>query len=430
MTNTPGSPSNNAFVIAGARLVDGTTTDLHVADGVLVDDAPTGARRIDADGLLALPGLVDLHTHLREPGREDTETVASGTLAAARGGFTAVHAMANTEPVTDDAEKAEYIQLLGERDGHCQVIPVGAITKNLDGKELAEMGLMAKSRAKVRIFSDDGKCVMDSLLMRRALDWVRPFGGVIAQHSQDSQLAGPGACCHESEYSGRLGLGGWPAQAESVIIARDVQLAELTRSRLHVCHVSTAEGVDVVRWAKKRGINVTAEVTPHHLLLGTRELEGYDTTYKVNPPLRTDEHIEAVREALADGTIDVVGTDHAPHAAQDKDHAFVDARPGMLGLEQALAVVLETMVEAGRMDWPTLVERMSSTPARIGQVERQGQALVPGSVANLVLVDPSARAVVSKDSSASRSRNNPYHGRELPDPVVLTMWKGRVTHQR
>ncbi|MGO4956120.1 dihydroorotase [Luteococcus sp. Sow4_B9] len=419
------------YVIAGVRLADGSTTDLYIQDGTLVDEAPQGAERIDADGLLALPGLVDLHTHLREPGREDAETVRTGTEAAARGGFTAVFAMANTQPVTDDAEKAEWIKLLGERDGSCFVQPIGAVTKNLAGKELSEMGLMAKSSAQVRVFSDDGMCVQDPLLMRRALEWVRPFGGVIAQHSQDGSLAGPGACCHESEISGRLGLGGWPAQAESVIIARDVQLAELTGSRLHVCHISTAEGVDVVRWAKKRGINVTAEVTPHHLLLGTREVEGYDTTFKVNPPLRTDEHIEAVREALADGTIDVVGTDHAPHAAQDKDHAFVDARPGMLGLEQALSVVMETMVNTGRMDWPTLVERMSTAPARIGNLEgRQGVALTTGAPANLVLVDPSARASVDREQSRSRSRNNPYHGRDLPDPVVATFWAGRRTFQR
>lgn len=422
------------YVISGARIVggdaDGRTGELYIADGHLVDSAPVGAERIDAHGLLALPGLVDLHTHLREPGREDTETVQSGTAAAARGGYTAVFAMANTDPVTDTAEKAEMIMELGERDGSAQVVPVGAITKRLEGRELAELGLMAKSRAHVRLFSDDGKCVMDSLLMRRALEWVKPFGGVIAQHAQDHGLAGPGACAHEGEISGRLGLGGWPAVAESVIVARDVQLAELTGSRVHVCHVSTAESVDVIRWAKARGINVTAEVTPHHLLLGTREIENYDTTFKVNPPLRTNEHIEAVREALADGTIDAVGTDHAPHAVQDKDHPFADARPGMLGLEQALAVVEEVMVNSGRMSWQTLAERMSFAPARIGQVAQQGHALTMGAPANLVLVDPSARGVVDRNATASRSRNNPYHGRELPDPVVATFWNGRRTFQK
>jgi dihydroorotase len=419
-------------LITGARLADGTRTDLFVSDGVLADpaSAPSDVERIDADGLLALPGLVDLHTHLRQPGREDAETVASGTTAAARGGYTCVHAMANTDPVTDTAEAAEYVHALGQREGHCQVRVVGAVTRGLGGTELAELGLMAGSSAGVRVFSDDGRCVDDSLMMRRALTYVKSFDGVIAQHSQDPRLAGPGACCHESEYSGRLGLPGWPSQAESVIVARDVQLAELTGSRLHVCHVSTAESVDVVRWAKGRGIQVTAEVTPHHLLLDTPLVSGYDTTFKVNPPLRTSEHLEAVRAALADGTIDSVGTDHAPHARQDKDHPFDVALPGMIGLEQALAVVIDVMVNTGRMDWPTLVERMSTAPARIGRVAGQGRPLVVGEPANLVLVDPSARAVVDAAASASRARNNPYHGRDLPDPVVATLWNGRITYRR
>jgi dihydroorotase len=419
-------------LITGAQLADGSRADLYLSEGRLADpaSAPAGVERLDADGLLALPGLVDLHTHLREPGREDTETVDSGTAAAARGGFTCVHAMANTTPVTDTAEAAEYVAGLGERTGHCEVRVVGAVTKGLNGEELAELGLMADSAAGVRVFSDDGRCVADTLLMRRALSYVKAFDGVIAQHSQDVSLAGPGACCHESEWSGRLGLPGWPSQAESIIVARDVQLAELTGSRIHVCHVSTAESVDVVRWAKARGIQVTAEVTPHHLLLDTPLVAGYDTTFKVNPPLRTSEHLEAVREALADGTIDIVGTDHAPHARQDKDHPFDVALPGMLGLEQALAVVMEVMVNTGRIDWPTLVDRMSAAPARIGQVASQGRPLAVGEPANLVLVDPSARSTVDAAASASRSRNNPYHGRDLPDPVVATFWKGSATYRR
>lgn len=427
MTTTSGP-----LLISGATLADGTRTDLYLAEGRLADpaSAPAGVERLDADGLLALPGLVDPHTHLRQPGREDAETVASGTAAAARGGFTCVHAMANTTPVTDTAEAAEYVAALGEREGHCEVRVVGAVTKGLDGEELAELGMMADSAAGVRLFSDDGRCVGDSLLMRRALTYVKAFDGVIAQHSQDVSLAGPGACCHESEWSGRLGLPGWPSQAESIIIARDVQLAELTGSRIHVCHVSTAEGVDVIRWAKARGIRVTAEVTPHHLLLDTPLVAGYDTTFKVNPPLRTSEHLEAVRAALADGTIDMVGTDHAPHARQDKDHPFDVALPGMLGLEQALAVVMEVMVGTGRMDWPTLVERMSTAPARLGQVPGQGRPLAAGEPANLVLVDPAARATVDASASRSRSRNNPYDGRDLPDPVVATFWKGRRTYAR
>ncbi|MFZ0530052.1 MAG: dihydroorotase [Propionicimonas sp.] len=421
-----------SLLITGASLADGTRGDLYVTAGVLADpaSAPAGVERFDADGLLALPGLVDLHTHLRQPGREDAETVASGTAAAARGGFTCVHAMANTDPVTDTAEAAEHVRMLGLRDGHCEVRVVGAVTKGLAGEELAELGLMHGSSATVTMFSDDGRCVGDSLLMRRALSYVKAFDGLIAQHSQDSRLAGPGACCHESEWSGRLGLPGWPAQAESIIVARDVQLAELTDSRVHVCHVSTAESVDIIRWAKRRGIKVTAEATPHHLLLDTPLVAGYDTTFKVNPPLRTSEHLEAVREALADGTIDSVGTDHAPHARQDKDHPFDVALPGMLGLEQALAVVIDVMINTGRMDWSTLTERMSHAPARIGRVAGQGRPLVVGEPANLVLVDPSARARVDREASRSRSRNNPYHDRELPDPVVATLWKGALTYRR
>lgn len=419
-----------AYAIRGATLPDDSVADLFVADGRLVGDAPGEAEEIDASGLRVLPGLVDLHTHLREPGREDAETVASGTRAAARGGFTCVFAMANTQPVTDTAERAEHIRELGLAADNCQVVPIGAITRDLAGTELAELGLMNRSRAGVTIFSDDGHCVMDPQIMRRAFEWIRPFGGVLAQHSQDSRLAGPDACCHEGELSGRLGLPGWPPMAESVIIARDAAIAEATGSRLHVCHITSAEGVEVVRWAKARGIDVTAEVTPHHLLLTTDELVGYDTTYKVNPPLRTDEHIEALRGALADGTIDIVGTDHAPHAPHDKDHAFVDARPGMLGLEQALGVVLETMVLPGRMSWQRLAEVMSTAPARIGHALQQGRPLTVGEPANLVLVDPLRRAVVDRSGSRSISRNNPYHGRDLPDPVELTMWAGRVTWRR
>lgn len=419
-----------AYVLSGVSLPDGATTDLHVADGHLVDEAPSGAERVDCSGLLALPGLVDVHTHLREPGREDAETVASGARAAARGGFTAVLAMANTQPVTDTAEKAEHIHDLGLAAGVVDVQVIGAITKGLRGEELAELGLMHRSRAGVTMFSDDGMCVQDASLMRKALEWVRPFDGVIAQHSQEATLAGPGACCHEGELSGRLGLGGWPPVAESVIIARDIMLAEATGSRLHVCHITTAEGVEVVRWAKARGINVTAEVTPHHLLLGTEELVDYDTVFKVNPPLRTSEHIEALRAALADGTIDAVATDHAPHAPQDKDHAFVDARPGMLGLEQALSVVIETMVKPGRLDWAGVADRMSHTPARIARLAGHGRPLAVGEPANLVLVDPERMGTVDRDASASLSRNNPYHGRLLPDPVVATYLRGRETYRR
>lgn len=422
--------TEGALLIVGARLADGTTTDLAVADGRLVEpaDLPAGAERVDADGLLALPGLVDLHTHLREPGSEDAETVASGTAAAARGGYTCVFAMPNLTPTTDTAEAAAHVASLGRRYAHCEVVPIGAVTKGRAGAELAELGLMAAQG--VRVFSDDGSCVHDPLVMRRALTYLKPYDGVVAQHAQDPRLAGPNACCHESEISGRLGLPGWPTVAESAIIARDVHLAEFTGGRYHACHVSTAESVDVLRWAKARGINVTAEVTPHHLLLDTPHVESFDTTFKVNPPLRTSEHIEALREALADGTIDAVGTDHAPHTVEAKDHPFDVASPGMVALEQSLAVVIEVMVNTGRLDWATLVERMSAAPAHIGRVPHQGRPLTVGAPAHLVLVDPNRRATVDRDATASLSRNNPYHGRELPDPVELTLWGGRLTWRR
>jgi dihydroorotase len=420
------------LLIRGADLLGRGPSDLLIRDGRFLDpgDANGAVDQFDADGLVALPGLVDLHTHLREPGREDAETVESGTMAAARGGFTAVLAMANTDPVTDTAEAAVHVVSLGARTGHAEVVPVGAVSKGLAGAELAELGLMARSSAGVRVFSDDGHCVADARLMRRALEYVRAFDGVIAQHAQDPQLAGPGACCHEGDISGKLGLPGWPAAAEAGMVARDVQIAELTRSRLHICHVSCAETVDVIRWAKQRGINVTAEVAPHHLMLTTSEVAGYDPTYKVNPPLRTDEHVEAVREALADGTIDAVATDHAPHARHDKEHAFAEAAFGMLGLETALAVVLETMINSARMSWSELAKRMSIMPAHIARLADQGCALVAGEPANLVLIDPAARAVVDGAASASLSRNNPWHGRELPDPVVATIWAGRITYQK
>jgi dihydroorotase len=420
-----------SIVISGVGLADGNSADLAIVDGRFVDaaDAPGDAERIDGAGLLALPGLVDLHTHLREPGKEDAETVETGTRAAARGGYTAVFAMPNLDPTTDTAEAAQFVAELGRRDGHCEVVPIGAVTKGRDGVELAELGLMAAQG--VRVFSDDGACVHDSLIMRRALTYLKTYDGVVAQHAQDPRLAGPSACCHEGEVSGRLGLPGWPSVAESTIIARDVQLAEFTGSRYHACHISTAESVDVIRWAKKRGkAEVTAEVTPHHLLLDTPHVETYDTTFKVNPPLRPSEHIEALREAFADGTIDVLGTDHAPHTVQDKDHPFDVASPGMLGLEAALAVVMEVMVNTGRLNWAGVVDRMSAAPARIGRLPHQGRPIAVGEPANLVLVDPARRAMVDRNASASKSRNNPYHGLDLPDPVELTVWAGRVTYRR
>ena len=424
------SATPTKLVVRGASLLGETTGDLLVVDGVITEIGSvdsTGAEVVDGDGLVALPGLVDLHTHLREPGREDAETVVTGSRAAAVGGFTAVLAMANTSPVTDTAEAAERVHDLGVAAGLVDVHPVGAVTKGLAGEELAELGLMHRSRARVRVFSDDGKCVADPRVMRRALEYVKAFGGVISQHSQDPSLAGPTSCCHEGELSGRLGLPGWPGVAEEVIVARDVMLARHTGSRVHVAHASTAGTVEVLRWAKSQGIQVTAEVTPHHLLLTTDLLAGYDPTFKVNPPLRPQEDVLALREALADGTIDAVATDHAPHARHDKEHAFVDAAFGMLGLETALPVVAQVMVESGQMSWTDVARVMSTTPAAIAGLERQGRGLEVGSPANIVLVDPSADLTVDRDASVSLSRNNPWHGRTFGAAVRATFLRGRAT---
>ena len=417
---------SGAWIIRGARPMGGAATDLYVDNGELVDSAPVGADVIDADGLIALPGLVDLHTHLREPGREDAETVETGTLAAALGGFTAVHAMANTEPVADVAGVVEQVWRLGVEAGHCDVRPVGAVTVGLGGEQLAELGAMADSAARVRVFSDDGKCVHDALLMRRALEYVKAFDGVVAQHAQDPRLTDD-AQMNEGVNSGRLGLAGWPAVAEEAVIARDCLLAAHVGSRVHFCHVSTAGSVEIVRWAKRKGWNVTAEVTPHHLLLTDDLVATYDPVFKVNPPLRTTEDVEALREGLADGTIDAVATDHAPHALEDKETEWAAAAFGMTGLETALSVVATAMVDTGLLDWAGVADRMSVRPARIGRVSTHGQPLLPGAPANIVLIDPAARWTVDPAQTASRSRNTPYAGRELPGRIVATMLRGTPT---
>lgn len=417
------------YLIKGARLAGGDRTDLLLRDGVVAETGAisnSDAEVIDADGLLALPGLVDLHTHLREPGREDAETVETGSRAAALGGFTAVCAMANTDPVADTAGVVEQVWRLGRDAGLVDVQPIGAVTVGLAGERLAELGAMAESAAAVRIFSDDGHCVHDPRLMRRALEYVRAFDGVIAQHAEEPRLT-QGAQMHEGVESARLGMTGWPAVAEEAIIARDVLLAEHVGARLHICHVSTAGSVEILRWAKKRGIRVTAEVTPHHLLLTDANAGGYDPVFKVNPPLRTNDDVAAVRQGLADGTIDIVATDHAPHALQDKECEWAYARPGMVGLETALSVVVATMLETGLMDWDGVVERMSRVPARIAGLAEHGHDLVAGAPANLTLVDPAARWSVDPAALASRSRNTPYAGLTLPSRVVSTFLRGVPT---
>ncbi|MDF2967251.1 MAG: dihydroorotase, multifunctional complex type [Nocardioidaceae bacterium] len=418
------------ILVRGARVLGAEPADLLLRDAAVADvgprlDAP-GALVIEADGLVALPGLVDLHTHLREPGREDAETVSTGTRAAAAGGFTAVHAMANTDPVADTAGVVEQVWRLGAEAGHCDVHPVGAVSVGLEGVRLAELGAMADSAARVRVFSDDGHCVSDAVLMRRALEYVKAFDGVVAQHAQEPGLTA-GAQMNEGELSGRLGLAGWPAVAEEAIIARDCLLAAHVGSRLHVCHVSTAGSVEIIRWAKSKGWDVTAEVTPHHLLLTDQLAESYDPLFKVNPPLRTKADVEAVREGLADGTIDAVATDHAPHPVEDKECEWAAAAFGMLGLDTALSVVQEAMVETGLLDWAGVADRMAGRPARIGRVGDQGRPLAVGEPANLVLVDPAARRTIRPGQSASLSRNTPYAGTELPGRVISTVLRGRPT---
>ena len=420
-------------LIRGADLLGQGRADLLLEGGHITElgrlTPPAGTQVVDAEGLIALPGLVDLHTHVREPGREDAETIATGSAAAAAGGFTAVFAMANTDPVADCAEVVERVYDIGRRVGLADVQPVGAVTRGLDGVELADLGLMARSRARVRVFSDDGRCVADARLMRRAMDYLKAYDGVISQHSQDVTLADGSACCHEGELSGRLGLPGWPGVAEEVIVARDVLLARHTGTRVHVAHVSTAGSVEVIRWAKAQGITVTAEVTPHHLALTTAELTGYDPVYKVNPPLRPDADVEALRGALADGTIDIVATDHAPHARHDKEHAFVVAAFGMLGLETALSVVSELMVTTGRLSWADIARVMSTAPARIGGLfAEHGRPLRVGEPANVTLVDPTRVVTVDAGSSYSLSRNNPWHGRRFTGAVHATFLRGRPTY--
>jgi dihydroorotase len=414
-----------SWLISNVSVLGAEPADLHIDDGVIAESAQA-PQTIDGTGLIALPGLVDLHTHLREPGREDAETVLTGTRAAALGGYTAVHAMANTEPVADTAGVVEQVWRLGAEAGFADVRPVGAVTVGLHGTNLAELGAMADSAARVRVFSDDGHCVSDPLLMRRALEYVKAFDGVIAQHAQDPRLT-EGAQMNEGEVSSRLGLTGWPAAAEEAIIARDCLLAAHTGSNLHICHVSTAGSVEIIRWAKAKGWRVTAEVTPHHLLLTDDLAEGYDPRYKVNPPLRTKADVEALREGLADGTIDVVATDHAPHPLEAKETEWAVAAMGMTGLETALRVVQLAMVDTGLLDWAGVADRMSAQPALIGRVSGHGLPLAPGNPANVTLYDPAVRSTVDVSAMASKSRNTPFAGMELPGRVVATFLRGEPT---
>ena len=413
------------ITIQSARLLDGAVVDVVLKNGLIseIGNNLEIGTIVDAQKHLLIPGLVDLHTHLREPGREDSETVATASAAATKGGYTAISAMANTFPVADTAGVVEQVYRLGQEAGLCDVFPIGAVTQGLKGDALAELGAMANSKAQVRIFSDDGKCVSDPLLMRRALEYVKTFNGIIAQHAQDPALT-VGSQMNEGIVSSKLGLTGWPAVAEEAIIARDILLAEHVGSRLHICHLTTAGGVDLVRFAKARGIDVTAEVTPHHLLLTDDLVSNYDPVYKVNPPLRTESDVLALRAGLADGTIDIVATDHAPHPTEDKDCEWQSAAFGMVGLETALSVVVKAMIDTKLLDWSGLVDRMSVAPARIAGYGKHGGLIKVGANANLAIVDTSSKWIVDRNRLASKSKNTPFQGLELPSSVLHTFFNG------
>lgn len=419
--------------IDNAKLIDDSIVDIEIENGLIKSLRKSNGKSanggIDAAGKLLISGLVDLHTHLREPGREDSETVKTGSEAAVAGGYTAISAMANTNPVADTAGVVEQIYRLGKDTNLCEVNPIGAVTKGLKGEQLAEIGAMADSIARVRMFSDDGNCVSDPLIMRRALEYVKTFNGIIAQHAQEPRLT-VNAQMNEGSVSAKIGLTGWPAIAEEAIIARDILLTEHVQSRLHICHVTTAGGVELIRWAKARGIAVTAEVTPHHLLLTDDLVENYDPIYKVNPPLRTEKDVMALREGLAEGVIDIVATDHAPHPSEDKDCEWQAAAFGMVGLETALSVVIKTMIESKLMSWPDLVNRMSTRPAEIAGYKNQGKQIAEGIEANLVILDPALSWTVNRNELRSKSKNTPFNMMSLPGVITDVFYAGKQVFRK
>lgn len=408
---------------------DVTNILIDVADGVIdavgenpFDDAD---EVMDCEGNVLLPGLVDMHVHLREPGREDTETIATGSDAAAKGGFTAVFTMANTNPVIDQPFLAEAVWAKGQEYGKCDVYPVGSISQGLKGEQLTEIGLM--SRSGVRMFSDDGKCVNDPQLMRRAIEYAKAHDVVLAQHAEDHRMT-EGASAHEGDQAARLGLRGWPRVAEESIVARDAIMTRDYGGRYHLCHASTEGTVELLRFAKNQGIDVTAEVTPHHLMLTDEKLDTYDGLFRVNPPLREARDAEALKQALLDGTVDVVATDHAPHGSEDKCVEFEHAKPGMLGLETSLAVVHRIFVESGLADWRFVAKVMSERPAEILRLKDQGRPIAVGEPANLVLVDPQAPWTARGADMASKVSNTPYEGIEFTARVAATWLRGKTTY--
>jgi dihydroorotase len=422
---------SSKLVLKSVSILGNSPVDIEIESGVISSigkSNATDAEVIDCKGFVALPGFVDLHTHLREPGRENSETIATGSKAAARGGYVAVSAMANTLPVADTAAIVEQVQNIGSSIGLVDVFPVGAVTKGLAGKELSDIGSMASSKAHVRVFSDDGNCVWDPLVMRRALEYVKQFDGVIAQHAQEPRLTEKSQM-NEGSISATLGLKGWPAVAEESIIARDILLANMIDARLHICHVTTRGGVEIIRWAKAQGMKVTAEVTPHHLLLTDESAVTFDPIYKVNPPLRTQDDVDALRVALVDGTIDIVATDHAPHPVEDKECEWESAAFGMVGLETAFSIVYSTLVASGAMKWDRLADVMSVNPAAIGRYAEHGQPIEVGKAAHITIVNPEGYITVNREDLASKSRNTPFHGMNFQGTVVATIFNGRVTHK-
>lgn len=421
-----------ALIIKGGSILGGDAQDILIEDGLIskISSSITqaDAEVFDASKCVVLPGFVDLHTHLREPGRENSETIATGSLAAARGGYVAVSAMANTLPVADTAAIVEQVAAIGKSVGLVDVFPIGAVTQGLAGEHLADLASMAHSKAAVRIFSDDGNCVSDPLLMRRALEYVKQFDGVIAQHAQDPRLT-EGSQMNEGVIASTLGLKGWPAVAEESIIARDILLANMVGSRLHICHVTTKGGVEIIRWAKAQGMHVTAEVTPHHLLLTDETAESFDPIYKVNPPLRTLEDVTALRAGVADGTIDIIGTDHAPHPVESKECEWQSAAFGMVGLETAFPIVYTTLIKTGLITWQRAAQIMSQAPAEIGRYLGHGGKVAVGEPAHLAIVNPAATMVVDRALLASKSRNTPFHGMEFQGTVVATLFNGHLTHK-
>lgn len=409
-------------VLIDGGVITAIGTELDVNDAESVKDAEV----IDAQGKVLLPGLVDMHVHLREPGREDTETIATGSDAAAKGGFTAVFTMANTSPVIDQPFLADAVWEKGQAYGKCDVYPVGAITHGLQGEQLSEIGLM--SRGHVRMFSDDGKCVNNPQVMRRAVEYAKAYDVLLAQHAEDHRMTAD-SVAHEGEVAARLGLGGWPRVAEESVVARDVIMTRDYGGRLHICHASTEGTVELLRWAKSQGIAVSAEVTPHHLLLTDEKLETYDGVFRVNPPLRESRDTVALRDALLDGTVDVVATDHAPHGSEDKCVEFEHAKPGMLGLETSLAIIAKVFVESGLADWRFVAKVMSERPAAILRLADQGRPIAEGEPANLVLVDPGAAWTVHGDELRSKASNTPYEGTEFSTSVALTLLRGEVTYR-